>query len=59
MTLMDCIERIPGKLTEIAGRNVTIDGKMAAAEELIIIASGSSYNAAFTAKLFLGKRYAG
>ena len=55
MTLMDCIERIPGKLTEIAGRNVTIDGKMAAAEELIIIASGSSYNATFTAKLFLEK----
>ncbi len=53
MTLMDCIERIPEKLEEISRRNVQIDERMECAEELIVIASGSSYNAAFMAKLFL------
>ena len=44
MTLMDCIERIPEKLEEISRRNVQIDERMECAEELIVIASGSSYD---------------
>ena len=54
MTLMNCIERIPEKLREIAERDTpgsfAEDGGI---REIVIVASGSSYNAAFTAKMFL------
>ncbi len=53
MTLMDCIERIPEKLAEIAERDFEKEGRPEGMEELVIVASGSSYNAAFTAKLFV------
>lgn len=72
MTLMDCIERIPGKLEAIAERDLSCcfpdgsAGKEGSAreaadpcrqergfQEIVIVASGSSYNAAFTAKMFL------
>ena len=72
MTLMNCIERVPGKLAEISERKFDcrfISGdaekKQSACEpadadewkasngEIVIVASGSSYNAAFTAKMFL------
>ncbi len=55
MTLMNCIERIPEKLEKISKRDIVIEDKLERAGELIIIASGSSYNAAFTAKMFLEK----
>lgn len=57
MTLMDCIERIPEKLEEIAKRDMSRypagSKGQAAFREIIVVASGSSYNAAFTAKMFL------
>lgn len=55
MTLMDCIERIPEKLKAIAGREWVLPEEMKGKKELVIIASGSSYNAAFSARLFLEK----
>lgn len=55
MTLMDCIERIPEKLREIADRELALPKETEGKKELVIVASGSSYNAAFTAKLFLEK----
>lgn len=55
MTLMDCIERIPEKLKEIAGRELMLPQEITGKKELVIVASGSSYNAAFTARLFLEK----
>ena len=57
MTLMDCIERIPQKLEGIAKRDeksYPVEGGMGTFfQEIVIVASGSSYNAAFTAKMFL------
>lgn len=53
MTLMDCIERIPEKLAEIAKRGFETGEVNERTEEFIIVASGSSYNAAFAAKMFL------
>lgn len=50
---MNCIERIPEKLKKIAEREYEIAGNLKEMEEIVVIASGSSYNGAFTAKLFL------
>lgn len=55
MTLMDCIERIPDKLRVIANREFPAADMLKETEEIVIVASGSSYNGAFTAKLFLEK----
>lgn len=55
MSLMNCIERIPKRLREIAGRDFLVGEREKGVEELVIVASGSSYNAAFTAKMFLEK----
>lgn len=53
MTLMNCIERIPEKLVEISERRFGGCPVGGDAGEIVIVASGSSYNAAFTAKMFL------
>lgn len=55
MTLMDCIERIPVRLRETAERKFPTGEGQQRIDEIVIIASGSSYNAAFTAKIFLEK----
>lgn len=59
VTLMDCIERIPLKLEEIANkRDVRLSGLLEYLErkdeidEIIFVASGTSYNSAFTIKSF-------
>lgn len=58
-TVLNCIERIPGKLAELAGQ---ADERFAGLGEMVkgrsihslyFVASGSSYNAAFAAKQFL------
>lgn len=64
-TLLDCIERIPKCLREIRNKypdSVTdisdyLIGKgIARVERLVFIASGSSYNSAHTARLFIKNR---
>lgn len=65
VTMLDCIERIPLRLTEILGRYPEQAKRLAAyfgekgirkVGRLVFIASGSSYNSAHTAELFLKNR---
>ena len=58
-SVLDCIERIPGKLNQLAGSVEMVFESLRwqtegnRIESLVFIASGSSYNAAFAAKGFL------
>lgn len=59
-TLLNCIERIPSLLTKIVDQRASRFQELGAyvpkeCRDLVFVASGTSYNSAFTARIFLEK----
>lgn len=56
-TLLNCIERIPSLLTKIVDQRASRFQELGAyvpkeCRDLVFVASGTSYNSAFTARIF-------